>query len=151
MAQGFTQQSGLDYKDTFSPVIKAMTIRTILAIATKKSWLIYQLDVSNAFLHGNLSETIFMAQPPAFVDTSHLDYVCKLHKSLYGLKQAPRAWFQRLSTYLLSLKFVASKSDHSLFIYKQGVNIAFILVYVDDLVVTGSCLQFVHDIIWQLK
>ena len=86
VAQGFTQQSERDYKDTFSPVIKATTIRTILAITTKKSWPIHQLDVSNAFLHGNLSENIFMAQPPGFVDTSHLDYVFQLQKSLYGLK-----------------------------------------------------------------
>ena len=86
MAWGFTQQSGLNYKDTFSPVIKTTTIRIILALAIMKSWPIYQLDMSNAFLYRYLSKTIFMAQPPSFIDSTHPDYVCKLQKSLYGLK-----------------------------------------------------------------
>ena len=88
-AKGFDQCSGIDYHETFSPVIKPFTIRLVLSLAVTFSWNIKQLDVSNAFLHGFLDEEVYMEQPQSYVDESKQDFVCKLHKSLYGLKQAP--------------------------------------------------------------
>ncbi|XP_024164269.1 uncharacterized mitochondrial protein AtMg00810 [Rosa chinensis] len=94
--------------------------------------------LQNAFLHGYLQEDVYMTQPPGFVDSSRPSYVCKLHKALYGLKQAPRDWFQRMSSFLLSVGFHHSKADSSLFIYQHGLHVIFFLLYVDDIVVTGS-------------
>jgi hypothetical protein len=86
LPKGFDQRSGINYTDTFSPAIKPSTIRIILALAVHFDWLIKQLGVSNAFLHGHLNEEVYMEQPPGFNDKHHLDMVCKLHKAIYGLK-----------------------------------------------------------------
>ena len=90
--RGFTQRPGVDYDETFCPVVKPATVRTVLTLALSRFWTIHQLDVKNAFLHGTLTETIYCSQPTGFVDTAELEMVCRLNKSLYGLKQAPRAW-----------------------------------------------------------
>lgn len=119
VAKGFEQQLGIDYTDTFSPVIKSSTVRIVLAMAVSLNWPIRKLDISNAFLHGSLTEEVYMEQPQGFIDKEHPDYVCKLHKLIYGLKQAPRAWFHCLSSSLLELDFTASLVDTSLFISIQ--------------------------------
>ncbi|GJX04108.1 ribonuclease H-like domain-containing protein [Tanacetum coccineum] len=93
VANGRSQQQGINYDETFSPVVKPATIRTVLSLAVSRQWPIYQLDVKNAFLHGHLTETVYMHQPLGFTDSAHSDYVCLLQKSLYGLKQALRACF----------------------------------------------------------
>jgi hypothetical protein len=103
VGNGSNQQTGVDCGETFSPVVKPATIRTVLSIALSKSWCLHQLDVKNAFLHGNLNETVYMYQPPGFRDPQHPDYVCLLKKSLYGLKQAPRAWYQRFTEIVVLL------------------------------------------------
>lgn len=115
VAQGYNQQNGLDYNQTFSPVVKTTTIRVVLTIALTKKWSIRKLDVSNAFLHGDLAEKVYMKQPKGFEDASHPDHVCPLHKSIYRLKQAPRAWFEKFSGFLLDAGFVMSNSDSSMF------------------------------------
>ncbi|GJV08481.1 ribonuclease H-like domain-containing protein, partial [Tanacetum coccineum] len=97
VANGSTQLTGIDVDETFSPVVKPATIRTVLSLALSRHWHVHQLDVKNAFLHGSLSETVYMQQPPGFRDSQHPDHVCLLQRSLYGLKQAPRAWFQRFA------------------------------------------------------
>lgn len=96
VARGFNQQPGVDYAETFSPIVKQVIVRTVLSIAVSRSWPINQLDVTNAFLSGNLDEPVYCEQPSDFVDPSKLDFVCRLRKALYGLKQAPRAWFPSL-------------------------------------------------------
>jgi histone deacetylase 1/2 len=93
VAKGYKQRYGIDYEDTFSPVIKMPTIRAILSIAVSKGWSLRQLDVQNAFLHGVLEEEVYIKQPPGYEDKTRPGYVCKLDKALYGVKQAPRAWY----------------------------------------------------------
>ncbi|GKE07111.1 ribonuclease H-like domain-containing protein, partial [Tanacetum coccineum] len=105
VANGSTQMEGVDVDETFSLVVKLGTIRTVLSLATSRHWPVHQLDVKNAFLHGDLSETVYTHQPPGFRDPAHPDYVCLLQRSLYGLKQAPRAWFQRFASYITRVGF----------------------------------------------
>jgi hypothetical protein len=151
VAKGFNQVCGVDFSETFSPVIKPATVRVILALAVHFDWPLRQLDVSNAFLHGILPKEVYMEQPRGFVDPLHPDHVYRLHKSLYGLKQAPRAWFHRLSQCLLDLEFTASSMDTSLFTYhKLGIHI-FLLVYVDDILLTGTHSTFLASLIQRLQ
>ena len=111
----------------------------------------HQLDVKNVFLHGTLSETVYCSQPAGFVDSSRPDMVCRLNKSLYGLKQAPRAWYSRFATFLLTLGFTEAKSDTSLFIYHRGDETAYLLLYVDDIVLTASSQQLLQRVISSLQ
>ena len=151
VAKGFQQQDGLDYSETFSPVIKPATIRVIIALAVHFGWPLRQLDVSNAFLHGTLEEEVFMEQPPGFIDSHHPTHVCKLKKSIYGLKQAPRAWFHRLSQSLVALGFTESRVDYSLFTFHTSHAHIFVLIYVDDIIVTGTHPSFILKLISYLK
>jgi histone deacetylase 1/2 len=151
VAKGFKQRYGLDYEDTFSPVVKAATIRTVLSIAVSRGWSLRQLDVQNAFLHGILEEEVYMQQPPGFVEKSKENYICKLDKALYGLKQAPRAWYSRLSTKLIDLGFRPSRADTSLFIFNKGGIFMYILVYVDDIIVVSSTEQATTTLLKDLQ
>jgi hypothetical protein len=96
---------GIDYDDTFSPVVKPTTIRMVLSLTVSRGWVLHQLDVQNMFLHSILDEDVYMKQPPGFVDSNFPSYHCKLDKALYGLKQAPRVWYSQLSDKLQSLGF----------------------------------------------
>ncbi|GKC93179.1 ribonuclease H-like domain-containing protein [Tanacetum coccineum] len=112
------------------------------------SWPIH--DVKNVFLNGDLSETVYMYQPPGFVDSRFQNHVCRLQRSLYGLKQAPRAWFQQFVGYALKVGFSASRCDSSLFIYRHDTDIAYLLIYVDDIILTASSTDLLHRIISSL-
>ncbi|GJX83235.1 ribonuclease H-like domain-containing protein [Tanacetum coccineum] len=151
VANGSSQQLGVDFDETFSPVVKPATVRTVLSLAVSRKWPIHQLDVKNAFLNGDLSETVYMHQPPGFVDNRYPHHVCLLQRSLYGLKQAPRAWFQRFAGYATRAGFYHSRCDSSLFIYRQGSQVAYLLIYVDDIILTASCPALLQQIIGSLN
>ncbi|GKB04855.1 ribonuclease H-like domain-containing protein [Tanacetum coccineum] len=110
----------------------------MLSLVISRDWPIHQLDVKNAFLHGHLFETVYMHQPLGFVDSAKPDYVFHLQNSLYGLKQAPHAWFQRFASFATRIGFQHSKTDASLFVYHYRSDIAYILLYVDDVILTAS-------------
>ncbi|XP_019054011.1 PREDICTED: uncharacterized protein LOC109114964 [Nelumbo nucifera] len=144
---GFHQREGFDFTKTFSPVVKPSTIRLLLTLVVSLSWPLRQIDIQNAFLHGDLCEEVCMSQPPEFVDDSRLSHVCRLRKSLYGLKQAPHAWYSKLSSFLLDYGFTANKVDSSLFILRSDTHCLYILVYVDDIILTGSTHSAITDLI----
>ncbi|CAM8947373.1 unnamed protein product [Rhodiola kirilowii] len=138
VANGFHQQEGLDFGETFSPIVNHSTIRLILALSVQFSWPVRQLDVQNAFLHGYLTDEVYMRQPRGFEDPQYPNHVCRLRRSLYGLKQAPRAWFHCFSSHLEDLGFRSSKADYSLFTYYSGSIRIYLLIYVDDILITGN-------------
>jgi hypothetical protein len=151
VVKGYNQQPGLDYTNTFSPVVKPATIHSILTIVVMHGWNLRQMDVHNAFLHGDLSETVFMFQPPGFKDSSKPHHVCRLKKAIYDLKQAPIAWFTAFTAAITQLNFLQSKADPSLFIYSTKAHKYYLLVYVDDLVITGNNPTFIDTVIRHLS
>ncbi|GJR19489.1 retrovirus-related pol polyprotein from transposon TNT 1-94 [Tanacetum coccineum] len=145
VAQGFTQQEGIDYTETFSPVAKMVTVRTLLVVVVHHNWHIAQLDINNAFLHGDLHEEVYMNLPPRYTHRSTLSQpVCKLQKSLYGLKQANRQWFIKLTTFLLHHSFTQIYVDTSLLTYRKGTDFLAILIYVDDILLTGNNITLIQ-------
>jgi hypothetical protein len=145
VARGFTQTQGLDYSETFSPVVKMSTVRILLSLEAAKGWFLHQLDVNTAFLHGDLREEVYLRLPQG-LKIEDATLVCKLRKSLYGLKQASREWNHKLTTFLIDLGYLQSKSDHSLFSKQKLGKLTFILVYVDDLLVAGEDEEEIEDI-----
>lgn len=127
--QGNHQRHGIDYLETFSPVIKMQTIRSIITLAACKQWTLHQLDINNAFLHGDLEEEVYMKVPQGMSNPDN--------KSLYGLKQASRQWFAKLSHALQQHGFKQSKNDYSLFTLRNGSQLTIVAVYMDDMLITG--------------
>ena len=146
VAKGYAQKHGIDYDETFAPVAKMTTVRVLLAVAAAKGWHLHQMDVKNAFLQGELEEQVYMVQPPGFHSGTNTSAVCRLKKSLYGLKQAPRAWNAKITQQLCKMGFTVCKSDSSLFIQKGRLGPVSILLYVDDLVITGADLDEINRV-----
>lgn len=132
-------------------MIKFPTIRIILSLAISKGWPLRQLDVDNAFLNGDLKEIVFMTQPPGFINKHHPTKVCRLHKSLYGFRQSPRAWYERLGNFLKQIGFISTASDASLFLRITRNSQIYMLVYVDDIIVTGSSTSDITQLIQTLS
>ncbi|KAG8481655.1 hypothetical protein CXB51_026498 [Gossypium anomalum] len=143
---------GCYFKETFSLVVKPATIRTILSVAVTKGWHLPQVDVNNAFLNGDLTDDVFMQQPPSYEQfgPNGERLVCRLTKALYGLRQAPRAWFDKLKQFLIFARFTVSKSDASLFVRSSSDHIIYVLVYMDDIVITGSSVDKINCFVQML-
>jgi Reverse transcriptase (RNA-dependent DNA polymerase) len=140
VALGYSQEYGIDYHQTFAPVAKMTTVRLVLALVAAQQWSIKQMDVKNAFLHGELNEVIYMKPPPGLILNAPNE-VCRLKRSLYGLKQIPREWFRTFKNVVIYAGFRQSLYDPSLFLSISQHGVALALVYVDDILITGSDLQ----------
>jgi hypothetical protein len=136
VAKGYAQEYGIDYEETFAPVARITSVRSLLAIAAVHQWPLFQMDVKNAFLNGELTEEVYMQAPPGYSDCS--DKVCLLRRALYGLKQAPRAWFAKFSSIVHQFGFSSSSHDTALFIRRSDKGMILLLLYVDDMIITGD-------------
>nr|GEY15167.1 retrovirus-related Pol polyprotein from transposon TNT 1-94 [Tanacetum cinerariifolium] len=134
VAKGYTQKEGVDFEESFAPVARLEAVRLFITYDAHKSFTVYQMDVKTAFLYGTLKEEVYVNQPDGFVDPHHPDKVYRLKKALYGLKQAPRAWYDELSTFLVSKGFFKGSIDLTLFITKHGEDILLVQIYVDDII-----------------
>jgi Reverse transcriptase (RNA-dependent DNA polymerase) len=138
VAKRYTQTYGIDYEETFAPVAKMNTVRTLISCAVNFRWNLHQLDVKNAFLHGNLKEEVYMKLPPGFDNEQVAGKVCRLKRSLYGLKQSPQAWFDRFSKAMIKEGYLQSNADHTMFIRRKEGKLCVLIVYVDDIVLTDN-------------
>ncbi|GJT98012.1 putative ribonuclease H-like domain-containing protein [Tanacetum coccineum] len=134
VAQGYTQEEGIDYDEVFAPVARIEAIRLFLAFASFMGFIVYQMDVKSAFLYGTIDEEVYVSQPPGFVDPDHPTKVYKVVKALYGLHQAPRAWYATLSTFLEKHGYKRGTIDKTLFIKRDKKDIMLVQVYVDDII-----------------
>nr|GEW73615.1 copia protein [Tanacetum cinerariifolium] len=134
VAQGYSQEEGIDYDETFAPVARMEAITIFLDFATYINFKVYQMDVKSTFLNGKMKEEVYVKHPPSFKSSKFPNYVYKLNKALYGLKQAPRAWYETLSTFLIQNKFAMGRINNTLFIYKSKRDVLFVQVYVDDII-----------------
>ena len=141
VADGSTQEDGVDVGETFAPVCKMSTFRIFLSLAASHGLRLRHLDVKNAFLQGNLDEEVFMRQPPYFAASGQEHMVCRLNRPIYGLKQSPRCWNKRLSECLQEFGFVVHfrRADVCLFVQNMDGKMLVLLVYVDDIVVGENC------------
>ncbi|CAL8138407.1 unnamed protein product [Prunus armeniaca] len=145
VAKGYSQKPGIDYNETFAPVARLDTIRTLISLAAQKEWSLYQLDVKSAFLNGVLKEEVYVDQPQGFVKKDEETKVYKLHKTLYGLKQAPRAWYDEIDAYFNKAGFKKSPSEATLYVKAEGSDVLIVSLYVDDIVYTGSSSQMIEE------
>ncbi|GJS94093.1 retrovirus-related pol polyprotein from transposon TNT 1-94 [Tanacetum coccineum] len=139
VAQGYNQQEGIDYDETYAPVARLESIRILLAYACALDFKLFQMDVKSAFLNGFINEEVYVAQPPGFIDFKKPDHVYKLKKALYGLKQAPKAWYDRLKAFLIKHEYKIGMVDNTLFTKKKSSNLIIIQIYVDDIIFGSTC------------
>ncbi|GJU71022.1 retrovirus-related pol polyprotein from transposon TNT 1-94 [Tanacetum coccineum] len=141
VAQGYNQQEGIDYDETYALVARLELIRILLAYACALDFNLFQMDVQSAFLKGLINKEVYVAQPLGFIDFEKLDHVYKLKKALYGLKQAPKAWYDRLKSFLIKHKYKIGMVDNTLFTVKKSSNLIIVQIYVDDIIVSLTCLD----------
>ncbi|KAD6452986.1 hypothetical protein E3N88_07691 [Mikania micrantha] len=151
VAKGYIQQHGVDYDEVFAPVARLETVRLVLALSAHKGWLVHHLDVKTAFLHGELSEEAFVKQPEGFEKKGQEEKVYKLTKALYGLKQAPRAWNTKLDGVLKGYGFKRCQLEQAVYTKRTSHDITIIVIYVDDLLVTGSSQQQISQFKRQME
>ncbi|GJX27551.1 retrovirus-related pol polyprotein from transposon TNT 1-94 [Tanacetum coccineum] len=138
VARGYRQEEGINFEESFASVARLEAIRIFLAFAAHMNMVVYQMDVKTAFLNGNLREEVYVSQPDGFVDKDNPNHVYKLKKALYGLKQAPRAWYDMLSSFLISQDFSKGSVDPTLFIRRDGKELLLVQIYVDDIIFAAS-------------
>ncbi|GKB49869.1 ribonuclease H-like domain-containing protein [Tanacetum coccineum] len=137
IAKGFSKKESVNYEKTFSHVVKVIIVRCLPNVDVSNKWYVYQLDINNAFLYGELVEDVYMQLPDAYFSKKD-NKVCELTKSFYGLKQAPRKWNEKLTQVLRENGFIRSKSDVSLYTKTKDDTFIVLLVYVDDIIITGN-------------
>jgi hypothetical protein len=138
VSKGFSQEEGVDYDETFSPIARYNSIHSIISLVASMGRKLHQMDVNTTFLNGEIEEDVYIEQREAFVIHNEISHVFRLKKSLYGLKQAPRVWYEKMGGFLMNLGFKKSVVDPNLYYHIDG-NVCLILVlYVDDLFLTGS-------------
>ncbi|CAL9011160.1 unnamed protein product [Prunus brigantina] len=145
VAKGFTQQEGVDYNETFSPVSTKDSLRVIMALVAHFDLHLHQMDVKTAFLNGNLIEEIYMKQPDGFIQKGEEELVCRLQKSIYGLKQASRQWYLKFDEVVKSQGFIDNPLDECIYLKFHGRHYIFMLLYVDDILLANSNLSLLHD------
>eukprot|EP00253_Pinus_taeda_P035126 PITA_35126 len=138
VVKGYKQQYGRDYDETFVPVERMETVRTVLSIAAQHKWKIYQMDVKSAFLNGVLKEEVYIEQPLGYEKKGQEHKVCRLKKALYGLKQAPRAWYSRIDSYLLENEFDKCEGEPTVYIKEKDGKIFIVVLYVDDVIFSSN-------------
>ncbi|GJZ69010.1 retrovirus-related pol polyprotein from transposon TNT 1-94 [Tanacetum coccineum] len=139
VAQGYNQQEGINYDETYALVARLESIRILLAYACALDFKLFQMDVKSAFLNGFINEEVYVAQPPGFIDFEKPDHVYKLKKALYGLKQAPKAWYDRLKAFLIKHEYKMGMVDNTLFTKKKSSNLIIVQIYVDDIIFGSTC------------
>ena len=147
VAKGFTQTEGLDFDESYAPVARLEAIRLFLAFAAHKDFTVYQMDVKSAFLNGELSEEVYVDQPPCFEVSLESRMVYKLQKALYGMKQAPRAWYDTLAKYLLNNGFNKGEVDKTLFTLNHDGKLLLVQIYVDDIIFRSKDNNFVKTLL----
>ncbi|GJW47829.1 retrovirus-related pol polyprotein from transposon TNT 1-94 [Tanacetum coccineum] len=138
VTQGFRQEEGIDFEESFAPVARIEAIRIFVAYAARKNIITYQMDVKTAFLNVELKEEVYVSQLEGFVNQDNPSHVYKLKKAIYGLKQAPRAWYDMLSSFLISQQFSKGAIDPTLFIRHAGNDILLVQIYVDDIIFAST-------------
>lgn len=146
VVQGYSQEEGVDYDETFVPVANLEAIRLLIAFAAYMEFTFHQMDVKSDFLNGYLKEEVFVKQPPGFESKDSPDHVHKLDKILYGLKQAPKAWYERLSKFLLEHDYKKGKIDNTLFLKEKGKDLLVVQIYVDDIIFGATTDKLSKDI-----
>jgi hypothetical protein len=134
VAQVYTQVEGLDFGETYAPVVRLEAIRILLSYACAHNIKLYQMNVKSAFLNGYINELVYVEQPPGFKDDKKPNYVYKLRNALYGLKQAPRIWYERLRDFLPSEGCIMGKVDTTLFTKKIEKDLFVLQIYVDNII-----------------
>ncbi|GJW57337.1 retrovirus-related pol polyprotein from transposon TNT 1-94 [Tanacetum coccineum] len=145
VAQGYNQQEGIDYDETYAPVARLESIRILLAYACALDFKLFQMDVKSAFLNGFINEEVYVAQPPGFIDFAKPNHVYRLKKALYGLKQAPKAWYDRLKAFLIKHDYTMGMVDNTLFTKKKDSNLIIVQIYVDDIIFGSTCQELCDD------
>ncbi|GJW20416.1 retrovirus-related pol polyprotein from transposon TNT 1-94 [Tanacetum coccineum] len=145
VAQGYNQQEGIDYDETYEPVVGLESIRILLAYACVLDFKLFQMDVKSAFLNDFINEEVYVAQPPGFIDFTKPNDVYRLKKALYGLKQAPKAWYDRLKAFLIKHDYTMGMVDNTIFTKKKDHNLIIVQIYVDDIIFGSTCQQMCDD------
>ena len=151
VVKGFQQKKGTDYSDIFSPVVKMSTIKLVLGMVAVENLHLEQLDVKTIFLHGDLEENIYMIQPKRFIVQGQENLVYKLRKSLYGLKQAPRQWYKKFDSFMHRIGFKRYEADHCCCVKFFDNSYIILLLFVDDMLITGSSIEEIYDLKKQLS
>ncbi|GJY80610.1 retrovirus-related pol polyprotein from transposon TNT 1-94 [Tanacetum coccineum] len=155
VAQGFRQEEGIDFEESFAPVARIEAIRIFIANAANKNMMIFQMSVKKAFLNGELKEEVYVSEPEGFVDQEYPSHVYKLKKAIYGLKQAPRAWYDMLSSFLISQHFSKGAVDPTLFTWNARNDLLLVQIYVDDIIFasnnTALCNEFANQMTTKFK